>query len=73
MKLCSQTSQVRKSVSVHREWKSLEKKNEAMKNLMKNFPAFTKIFKENILLRKELNQEEKSKLTLNKVIHESSI
>lgn len=33
------------------EWKNLEKKNTALANLVKRFPAFTKIYKENLLLR----------------------
>lgn len=51
MKVCSQSSIVRKNINMHKEWKNLEKKNEAYRNLLKNMPAFTKIFHENILLR----------------------
>ena len=51
MKICSQRSQIRKNANIHKEWKNVEKKNEAYRNIIKNIPAFTKIFKENIILR----------------------
>lgn len=40
-------------MSMVSEWKNLEKKNTALANLVKRFPAFTKIYKENLLLREQ--------------------
>lgn len=54
--MCAQSSKARNSINIHHEWKHLEKKNQAYKNLIRNMPAFTKIFKENILLRTEISK-----------------
>lgn len=35
------------------EWKNLEKKNTALSALVRRFPAFTKIYKENLMLREQ--------------------
>ncbi len=44
----------------HSEWKKLEKKNVALMNLIKRMPAFTKIYRENMLLKQERNEEKKN-------------
>ena len=36
---------------MHQEWKNLEKKNQSYRNIIKNVPSFTKIFKENVQLK----------------------
>ena len=52
MKTCLNHSFARKgSLNMVGEWKNNEKKNLALTNLVKQFPAFTKIYKENILLK----------------------
>ena len=38
------------------EWKNQEKKNLALTGLVKRFPAFTRIYKENMLLRQDKNK-----------------
>ena len=40
----------------HSEWKKLEKKNLALMSLVKRVPAFTKIYRENQLLKQERNE-----------------
>jgi hypothetical protein len=45
MKICSTNNKNKKSLNMHQEWKNLEKKNLSYRNLIKNIPAFTKIFK----------------------------
>lgn len=39
------------------ERKHIEQKNKALVGLVKNFPAFTKIFKENIILKQSRAHE----------------
>lgn len=58
---------------MHHEWKTLQRKNQAYKNLLKNVPAFTKIFKENIQMRSQIVSKKKIILnhtSSNEVIHE---
>jgi hypothetical protein len=40
----------------HSEWKKIEKKNLALMSLAKRVPAFTKIYRENQLLKQERNE-----------------
>lgn len=58
MKVCSQANNTKKKPNnMHHEWKVLQKKNETYKNLLKNMPAFTKIFKENVLMKEEIDHK----------------
>lgn len=46
MKTCQNHLQGKKgSLNMAAEWKNNEKKNSALTNLVKQFPAFTKIYK----------------------------
>lgn len=38
---------------MHQEWKNLQKKNQSYRNIIKNVPSFTRIFKENIQLKNQ--------------------
>lgn len=58
LKYCTFSSQggkIRRPLNMVSEWKNLEKKNTALANLVKRFPAFTKIFKENHLLKQSIS------------------
>ena len=49
-----ESSNTRKnSINKVGEWKNLEKRNLALTKLVRQFPAFTKIFKENLLLKQD--------------------
>lgn len=58
-KVCSQSNKNKKVVNIHQEMKKIEKKNQAYHNLLKNVPAFTKIFKENLLLKSSKSVSQK--------------
>lgn len=45
MKTCSSYKGKRNNLNMHQEWKNVEKQNASYRNLLKNLPAFTKIFK----------------------------
>jgi len=45
MKACTNGYKGKKNINMHQEWKNVEKQNISYKNLLKNMPAFTKIFK----------------------------
>jgi hypothetical protein len=52
MKECFQINPRRRnSINKVGEWKNLEKKNIALTGLVRHFPSFTKIYKENLLLK----------------------
>ena len=53
--ISTQGSKIRRPLNMVNEWKNLEKKNTALANLVKGFPAFTKIFKENQLLKQNIS------------------
>jgi hypothetical protein len=38
------------------EWKNLEKRNNALTGIIRKTPAFSRIYKENLLLRQEKNK-----------------
>ena len=40
------------------EWKNLEKRNTALTELVKQFPVFTRIYKENLILKQDRKGEE---------------
>ena len=46
-------------MSKYNEWKNVERKNVALSGLVARFPAFTKIYKENLLLRQERREDNK--------------
>ena len=55
MKTCLGSSQVQRkqNINIVKEWKNLEKRNISLTHLVKQLPLFTKIYKENLLLRQE--------------------
>jgi hypothetical protein len=55
MKLCLSSSnfQRKQNINIVKEWKNLEKRNISLTHLVKQLPAFSKIYKENVLLRQE--------------------
>ena len=55
MKNCTNPANVlrRTSINKYGEWKNLEKRNVALTKLVSQFPAFTKLYKENVLLKQE--------------------
>lgn len=57
MKICALSNKNRKNLNMHQEWRNLQKKNQSYRNLLKNVPAFTKIFKENIQLKAQTKQK----------------
>jgi hypothetical protein len=46
-----QNSKTKQPLNMVGEWKNLEKKNTALATLVSRFPAFTKIYRENLILR----------------------
>ena len=52
MKDCSHTKK-RASLNRTGEWRNLEKRNRALTELVKQFPVFTRIYKENLLLKQD--------------------
>ena len=55
MKTCLTSSnfQRKQNINIVKQWKNLEKKNISLTHLVQQMPAFTKIYKENLLLRQE--------------------
>jgi hypothetical protein len=55
MKECTSQNLSKRRLSINKvsEWKNLEKKNVALATMVRQFPAFTKIYKENLLLKQE--------------------
>jgi hypothetical protein len=55
MKTCGSLNALgpKKNTNMVAEWKSQERKNLALTGLVKRFPAFTRIYKENLLLRQD--------------------
>jgi hypothetical protein len=53
MKTCLSSShlQRKQNINIVNEWKNLERRNIALTNLLKRLPAFTRIYRENLLLR----------------------
>jgi hypothetical protein len=53
MKTCLSSSQFQRkhNINIVSEWKNLERRNISLTNLVKRLPAFTKIYRENLLLR----------------------
>jgi hypothetical protein len=50
--------QRRNSLGMLSEWKNLEGRNKALTALVSRLPAFTKIYKENLLLRQSRRKDE---------------
>jgi hypothetical protein len=48
-----QNSKTKQPLNMVGEWKNLEKKNTALATLVSRFPAFTKIYRENLILREQ--------------------
>jgi hypothetical protein len=58
MKTCESSnpnSKRKNNMNMVGEWKNLEKRNTALTGLIKRFPAFSTIYKENLLLRQDKN------------------
>lgn len=57
MKKCLSSSnfQRKQNINIVKEWKNLEKRNISLTHLVKQLPAFTRIYKENLLLRQDRN------------------
>jgi hypothetical protein len=43
--------QRKQNINIVGEWKNLEKRNISLTNIIKRLPAFTSIYRENLLLR----------------------
>jgi hypothetical protein len=51
--ICSMHVKGKQPLNMVGEWKNLEKKNIALAALVRRFPAFTRIYKENLMLREQ--------------------